>query len=70
MYQGIGAHIDPSVGRAQCREHHFLTSCLSRLHMNPGCFVGLEFNGPVNTIKIMSIHLTTLFVGKVSSLSG
>ena len=35
--------------------------------------VVLELNGPVNTIKVMSsmsVHLTTLFLGRVSPLSG
>ena len=34
---------------------------------------GLEFNGPVNTIKVMScqsVYLTTLFLGRLTSLSG
>ena len=35
--------------------------------------VGLEFNGPVNTIKDMmswSVYLTTLFQGRLSPLNG
>ena len=34
------------------------------------CLVGLEFNGPVNTIKVMSsrsVYLTTLFLGRFIS---
>ena len=34
--------------------------------------IGLKFNGPVNTIKIMlsrSVYLTTLFLGRFSPLS-
>ena len=33
----------------------------------------LEFNDPVNTIKVMSswsVYLTTLFLGRLSPLSG
>ena len=35
--------------------------------------VGLEFNKPVNTIKVMlslSVYLTMLFLGRLSRLSG
>ena len=34
---------------------------------------GLEFNDPVNTIKVMlswSVYLSTLFLGRLSPLSG
>ena len=35
--------------------------------------VGFDFNGPVNTIKVMlsqSVYLTTLFLGRLSPLNG
>ena len=35
--------------------------------------IGLEFNGPVNTIKVMwsqRLYLTTLFLGRLSYQSG
>ena len=35
--------------------------------------VGLEFNSPVNTVRVMlswSVYLTTLFLGRLSPLSG
>ena len=35
--------------------------------------IGLKYNGPVNTIKVMLswlVYLTTLFLGRLSPLSG
>ena len=50
-----------------------LTMLTESLDLVGGLQFNGEFNGPVNTVSVrlsQSVHLTTLFLGRLSPLSG